>query len=278
MYYPRLYVATLAVLAACGGRTSLSASPPRDGSGTNEADSGSGLADAADTGTTCSPDGVRLCGGACKSSCPLCTPLQTGVGATSEYGVCWADLSDQGNTPCALCDDGQGCVQRSPGKYVCVPLGVCQALRSLGQADVCWYGDKMPFDGSPVPTPRGCAASTTDIVCGGDCPPCGARYTLPRCVGRGPDHPFGTCPVIAGTGNDVGSFPTCALLEGGYSAPCPMLPGYPYVCAVSPYPPGDAVVARLNGYCLSRDLCSALASALPGGLWCFDASGTRVAP
>lgn len=283
--------AALFVAAACGGRASLVAGAPSDASTGAAPDGGSGLADGGwlDAAPTCQPDGVRLCGGICGAapSCPVCTPLQSGTGASGPYGICWADLADDGSTPCALCDSGQGCVQRSPGKYVCVPLDVCGALRALGAQDVCWYGDKVPFDGAPVLHASGCPdssgdeVSTTGLVCGGDCPPCGNQYTLPRCVGQGPDHPFGICPAIANAGawGDLGHFPTCALARDGYSAACPDVAySYPLACAVSPYPPGDPVVAGLNGFCLGVDFCASLASSLPGGLWCFDSSGTRIAP
>ena len=269
---------------SCGGRTvptfDEAADAGHDGSSAFEAGWPDAGGDA--PSDSCDPDGIRLCGGRCGDApgCPICSQLLTGAGVPSDYGVCWADLPDNGETPCSLCDDGEGCVQRSRGRFVCVPLDVCHDLETLNAGPVCWYGDKTPFSGAAVPPATGCPDDSTATVCGGGCQPC-TQSSLARCVGRGPNHPFGVCPVLAfgGSRTDIGSFPTCALPAGGFmAAPCPALSSYPYVCAVSPYPPGDPTVARLNGFCLSVDFCTELAKSQPGGIWCFDSTGSRIAP
>lgn len=270
---------------ACGGRTILPADGASDAGrdAFSRLESGSPAASWDAPADSCSPDGVRLCGGRCGDApgCPVCGNLLTDTGGASSYGVCWADLVDQGQTPCSLCDDGQGCVQRSPGLFVCVPLDVCHDLDTLGAGPICWYGDKVPFSGAAVPAASGCPDDSTDMVCGGDCSPC-TYGSLARCVGRGPNHPFGVCPALDHvlSPTDISSFPTCALSAAGFmAAPCPTAPSNDtYACAVSPYPPGDETVARLNGFCLVLPTCAALARSLPGGLWCYDSSGTRVAP
>lgn len=272
------YALLAATWLACGGRASVvggaDASSGDDG--------GDGLVFA-----SCAPGGVRLCGGNCGDvpSCPGagCTGLIAGSGTAASFGVCWADLADMGLTPCALCDDGQGCVQRSSGSFVCVPLAVCGALDALGAGEVCWYGDKVPFDGAAVASATGCPQPTgiANVVCGGgDCPPC-ADITLDRCVGRGPDHPFGVCPPMVSPGSrvDLSNVPLCIVSGGSDALACPALSSdYSYSCAVYPYPPAPPTVAPRNGFCISDMVCKELAASLPGGLWCFDATGRRVAP
>src|SRR5208283_2575454 len=117
----RLAVASLGtVLLACGGSTSSPETGTADASAVEAAtgwgDAGATTYDGADP---CSPGGVRVCGAGCgkAAGCANCTPLLTGSGPAAQYGVCWSDLGDLGNTPCALCDDGQGCVQRSPDRF-----------------------------------------------------------------------------------------------------------------------------------------------------------------
>jgi hypothetical protein len=281
------------VLAGCGGLILEPAAASEDGSadgsqtdasqevvtaGWAEVDGGLAF----DGAAPCSPNGVRLCGLQCgdAAGCPVCSRLATEDGGASSLGVCWADLPDKGETPCPLCDDGQGCVQRGPGTFVCIPLEICGALLGLGAADVCWYGDKVLFDGFALPPAVGCPSDPAGITCGGDCPSCGG--CLSRCVGRGPAHPFGLHPVpaYASSPKDVQVIPTCALSADGFSsAPCPPVSNdYTYACAISPYPPGDPSVARLNGLCLEEGLCKQMSLTLPGGLWCFDASGKRIPP
>ena len=268
----RLAMLAMAAAVSCGGRTGIAPVGPDSGLSGSVSDSG-----------VCSATGTRICGEECGllSDCPACTRLYDTEAGASAYGICWGDLLDKGTTPCALCDEGQGCVRRDLNTFVCVPLGVCSALRALEAGSVCWYGDKVPFDGREVGANQGCADDSTGVVCGGGCPAC-AQNTLARCVGTGPDHPFGICPALALTSanpGDVGSYPRCELTVGGAQAvPCPSDPAYPYSCAISPYPPGDVLVARMNGYCLNADLCKSLSAAIPGGIWCFDAAGTRVAP
>ena len=279
----RLEVASLgAVLIACGGRTS---SPETGMADASALEAATGWVDGAATSTfdgadPCSPGGVRLCGGACGKAegCVNCTPLLTGSGSIARYGVRWSDLGDLGSTPCALCDDGQGCVRLSPDRFVCVPLDACGALLALGAGDVCWYGDKVAFDGAAVGVASGCPDDSTKNVCGGDCPPCYSD-TLSRCVGRGPDHPFGICPdlLAGGSATDVSNYPTCSV-GAKEMVPCPNASYANYACAVSPYPPGASAVAPLTGLCLDATECSSLAKSLPGGLWCFNSSGVRVAP
>jgi hypothetical protein len=273
---------------ACGGRTEAG---DWDSATEHEAGLDSGVPFPGNDGSgdeavqpTCSPDGVRLCGGRCPDApCDACGRLFHEDGTQSAYGICWSDLADFGNTPCALCDENEGCVERAPQSFVCVPLLVCDALRALGAGPVCWYGDKVPFEAQGEAVATGCPSdpSIQGVVCGGDCPACADGTTLSRCVGRGPSHPFGACPVLANAGSptEVGNYPTCALsVKGSALIPCPSISYYPYSCAVSPNPPGDPIVARLSGYCISTDICKSLSALLPGGLWCYDASGARIAP
>ncbi len=200
----------------------------------------------------------------------------TGDGSNSAYGVCFADLPDRGQTPCAVCDAGQGCVQRSQGSFECVPLEVCDDLRKLGAGDVCWYGDKVPYDGRAIPAASSCPDSDPLVhedhsMCGGPCGPCDTAHgALDRCVGQGPDHPIGICAQFCCSGNpeDPASFPRCVVQGGTVIAACPTVGNY--TCAVYPSPPGDESVAKQNGLCLNRDVCHALHASLPGGLDCYD--------
>lgn len=269
---PHGVVAALLVFAGagCGGRTTLD-EPTEDASAAGHMDA---------SAPDCAPQGVHVCGGACGpvAGCggAACAPVLMGGDDASAFGICWGDLADQGTTPCALCDDGEGCVERAPLSFVCVPLPVCSALVALGATDACWYGDKLAFDGGAVAPATGCPDDPTDLLCGGDCPAC-PLATLARCVGRGPNHPFGICPATSSVvdRNEVSGVPLCT---GDGTVACPVLPTYPYACAVFPNPPGDPRVAPWTGFCLSADLCATLSTSLPGGLWCYDASGTRTAP
>lgn len=219
-----------------------------------------------DAGPTCTVAGARICGGTCGvlSDCPgSCVTLVEGDGSLSTYGVCFSDLSDKGTTACALCDSGEGCVERAPDVFVCVPLDLCGDLEKLGARNVCWYADKSPFDGRPIVAPASCSDPEINHVpsmCGGACGRCATQYgALDRCVGQGPDHPAGMC-VYGNFGGPV--WPTCTA-DG--SVPCPA----EGACAFFAAPPADPGVANENGVCLDYDECHELHSALPGGIECI---------
>ncbi len=271
--------AALVFVAACGGRI-------RDDAGGTNPDAGTdGSSDsAAASKPNCAAGSVRLCGGACGeiSGCAGsgCTPLLEDDGTASPIGICWADLADDGSTPCALCDDNEGCVARAAGEYVCVPLEVCAAIASLGTDGVCWYGDKVAYDGRAEATSTSCAGPM-GIVCGGACGACSASgNVLPRCVGRGPDHPNGICPVFTSTSesSDPNQFPRCSMTASGYSLPCPTSGQNPFACVVYPSPPADQVVAMQNGYCLDAAECTTIAQTLPGGVDCYAPNGLNLSP
>lgn len=127
-----------AVLPACGGRTlDAGADAGSDSESSSDGVSFTDVGAFDSTAGACAARGVRLCGGSCGQACATCRPLIQGDGADSAFGICWNDLPDFGETPCALCDEGEGCVRRAADSYVCVPLGVCVALRFLGAGDVC---------------------------------------------------------------------------------------------------------------------------------------------
>ncbi len=238
---------------------------------------GGGLGEGGATNATCTTDGTRLCGGVCglAPDCPGgCLPIVGGDGSPSTYGVCFADLPDKGQTPCAVCDTGEGCVQRSPGAYACVPLMICASLLALGAGDVCWYGDKSPYDGRGIDIPTTCPDSTPPLhqdhaMCGGACGACDPTLgALTRCIGQGPSHPVGICATPSGpvvNTHDPSQYPRCTVTGDTSSAPC----GGPYKCAIFPAPPAEATVAKDNGICILAQDCTGLAASLPGGLTCY---------
>lgn len=251
-----VFFAAASVVVACGGQFE-------------------GYGGQSDSGLSCTIDNVRLCGGTCGSVVDCaggCVPLVSGDGSSSSYGVCFADLPDLGQTPCAVCDTGQGCVQRSAGAYACVPLEVCGALRAVGANDVCWYADKSPYDGRAIDIPTTCPDSLAPLhqdhaMCGGACGVCNPQLgSLARCLGQGPTHPVGICATPNGpTVNpyDAKTYPRCVVVNG--SAAC----GSGYRCAVFPAPPAEITVAANNGVCIIAQDCTALTQALPGGLECY---------
>ena len=231
-----------------------------------------------DAGPGCTPAGARLCGGACGSVSDCagqCTPLVAGDSSSSAYGVCFSDLPDKGQTPCAVCGAGEGCVQRSPDAFVCVPLDVCASLHAFGAGDVCWYGDKSPFDGRAIVAPAACPDQDPNLhpMCGGACGSCMTKYShsLDRCIGQSPDHPVGLCTSFDGNPEDPASYPRCIVTGGAVSSPCPDTTpvGGSYACAVYPSPPAEQSVAERNGLCLPWLMCSGLQTSLPGGLDCY---------
>lgn len=232
-----------------------------------------GAGGAGGAGVTCvTHDGVRMCGGT-DAQCPSLPPPECpGYGCTDTYrledgtaasaGVCWADFPNVVSDGCSTCPDGMVCAEREPGWLVCVPETVCAALWELGERDVCTYADKARYDHRALPEPAGCP-KTGSGLCGGGCGDC--RYG--RCTGRSPRHPYGFCTgaflseirrcVVGGTGDDG------CLSDNA--------------CAVFQVPAEDETTARRYGVCLSRDYCGIVASALPGGLHCYDQAGVDVA-
>lgn len=185
----------LVALAACG-RSELDVTPPTD------LDAGAADADACLTSS-----GVRLCGGPAgrPDACPAlpagsclgygCTGAFDFDGHETTAGICWADTAET-DWLCDGCSIGDGCLQRSAGEWVCVPIDVCAALWNLGVRNVCRYADKERYDHRPMPAGAGCpepasTANSTYFACGGDCSfSCGSSQ---RCNGVAPDHPFGLC-------------------------------------------------------------------------------------
>lgn len=264
---------------ACGGRTTT--------------DTPGGTPDAGDDaasafpphGPCASADGVRVCGGT--NDCPALTPpacpgfgctaaLDVSTEVPSTGGVCWSDLSDQGGTLCAACDDGSVCIQRGTQQLVCVSPHVCEALWDDGVQDVCRYADKSAYNHQALPEPSGpCpVAAGQNWACGGAC---GACRNGEHCVGRSPSHPFGIC-----------TWPPLDPLPDG--APCSIGPSGaadPWcdpqnrtdtssVCAVFRVSSADESVAMQYGICIPRNPCLAMAASLPGGIDCYDASGNRL--
>lgn len=246
----RIIVAATLALGACGGKLYV-------------------YPGAADGAGSCNVGGAKICGGACGDCSAPCTALVTTAGTTSPFGICFGALPDQGHTPCAVCDTGEGCVERANDEFVCVPLDVCASLLDLGAQDVCWYADKSVYDGQPIIAPASCDDPRVDHVadmCGGACGACEVQYgALDRCVGQGPTHPAGVCVKGFGNAKDPSHSLTCAVDEGGnVSVPC----ANGDRCAIDPSPPADAHAARVNGLCVDAVVCAALAKVLPGGLDC----------
>lgn len=265
-------------LAGCGGRTSMQT----DATG---ADASAFSAHAPCT----SSDGVRLCGGSLNCP-PISPPSCPGYGCTAARddvtdvaaagGVCWADLPDNGSTSCAICDDGEECVERASQELVCVSPAVCAALWDDGVRDVCRYADKSQYDHRPLRSPSGtCPVDPSQHwACGGAC---GACPEGQHCVGRSPDHPFGICTWPPAPTLPDGA--PCAIGPGGARAPwCDPFDtsNSNTVCAVFHVDPTDQNVAMAYGICVPRTPCLALASTLPeglpGGLDCYDATGRRL--
>lgn len=264
-------------LVACGARTDLVAPDETDGGGI-EAEAGDGPDGRDHEGgfLACrSADGIRFCGGT-PATCPwLPSPECPGYGCVPAHdrddlqtaaagGVCWADSTDKGNTPCWDCADGDVCIQRDADHLVCTSFEVCQALWELGVRNVCRYADKRPFDGRALPGQSGACPGPRGI-CGAGCYDCG--FNAP-CTGRSPDHPYGVCAGVGPGG------PCVLRVDGSYEVGC-----YDkYACAVFDVPSADEAVARAYGVCMTPDDCVSAAAHLPGGLRCYDHSGHQTAP
>jgi len=217
-----------------------------------------------------SASGVRLCGGLA-DECPVpadppcigygCTDLLDYDGNVTTVGVCWADTAES-DWRCDGCSIGDGCLQRRPGEWICVPIDVCDALWDLGARDVCRYADKSRYDHRPIPSgTTGCPAnastsSFTYRACGGDCPPCVAGQ---RCNGVAPDHPFGIC------NGPFGSTAYDPSYSCGTSPPCHGAD----VCAVPDVAQADLSVGEAYGTCMPVNNCFQFASDFPGGLRCY---------
>jgi hypothetical protein len=244
---------------------------PRD----SGASSGGGDADAGPSTSQCTADGVRICGGTCEDGgCAICTPL-IGANGPETYGVCWSDLEDFGDTACAFCDIGEGCVERTPNRFVCVPLSVCALMMGLGETDVCWYSDKTPYTGSATASVSTCPASST-YLCGIDCNTCVGLLNggggFQGCLGTGATSPLGFCVDFTsehGVSNSTAAYPTCAMATSTSPAMlCPSGQGYDLQCATFTSPPADSHVAALNGICLEAGECASISAALNGRVVC----------
>ena len=260
-------VAVAMLVVGCGGRTALS-----EGLGGGD---GGLLDSAADVPTDtedggpfdpCLVQGVRLCGPGCS---PVGTPECCAAVRDRETdealvaGVCWTDLSDTGQRPCAGCRDGEVCVERAPGSLVCVPFDICRALALLGSARACRYADKSAYDGSPLaPGAATCPNDTNGhslrnahMLCGGDCGDCVPGRP---CIGRSPSRPLGVCGSIdiVGGGSSEDRIKRCAT-----AADC----GFVHAsCAVFHVAPEDQPAADQYGNC-NYD-CETAAGAV--GLFC----------
>lgn len=258
---------------ACGARTDF-----YDGTRSG------GIASFAPHPACATADGVRLCGG--DTGCPeIAAPTCAGFGCTHAFdvnqltlaagGVCWSDLPDDGRDSCATCADGQVCVERGPDSLVCVSPHVCEALWDIGVRDVCRYADKSRYDHRSIPdVSSACPVDSNSYrVCGGACATCKPRT---RCVGRSPDHPFGICTtdVVETTAE----FAPCSIVNGAVTSWCQSPGGAQsdWACAAFSAPQADRAAALRYGLCMLRHECLTVASALPGGLECYDVAGKRI--
>ncbi len=220
---------------------------------------------------SCEVAGVRLCGvPGCEplefEACPGlgCTPaVDRDTGEPLAVGVCWPDLPGWPARSCFACDEGEACIHRTADELSCVPIEVCAELYARGFGSACRYSDKSAYTGEAVPSLPTCP--TTDYgICGGDCQGCGAA-----CGGRSPLHPWGVCTDLSST-----SFVGCGLTAGGPVEPA-CISTWP-LCAVWAVGPQDQPVADRFGVCLTDDSCKEAATALQGGIRCYDASGAQV--
>jgi len=280
-----LIAAVIPLLTSCGGRTALvfvdnggAGGAPSSSSASTGGDGGSG--GVVQHPPCVSADGIRLCGGS--DECPwLSAPECPGYGCTStielyssaesKAGVCWADLIDNGSNPCIACKDGEACVYRAPDRLICVSLEVCEALWDMGETNVCRYADKRAYDHQPLPAPTGpCPTSWYLTLCGGECGDCDGM--IATCTGRSAGRPFGLC--IPKTSN--GQHATCELnADGQIIQWCQSTP-FAAVCAVFDVPDADVAEARHYGVCMERNLCTAAAASMPGGLHCYDETGKQL--
>lgn len=76
---------------------------------------------------------------------------------------------------------------------------------------------------------------------------------------------------------DPTTIPTCSIVAGAYTEPCPGSPAG-LVCGVfTASTPSDSTLSRQYGLCMPADHCQHIASSLPGGYGCFNASAVLVA-
>jgi hypothetical protein len=264
---PVLLVVVL--IASCGGLTSSSALSARDGT----------------SYPPCAPANVRICGVSCPqldaTQCQGggCENVSSLAGTPASAGVCFSDDRDAGLS-CAVCADGEACLQRDPDHLVCIPVEVCQRLWDLGVRDVCRYADKSAFDGRPLPSRTDCPSDATRTMCGGSCPPCFPVSGAAACIGRSPDHPFGLCPSVGSVADDADPqrYFVCSLVGTTYAEACPPTdPSFnaPYACAVFHTSEADVPAAKKYGLCIPPDNCRETAAAFPGGLDCYGPDGTE---
>ena len=266
-------VAAIALSFGCSGRVVQLGPDGGGGSG------GSGGGWSGGGGLPCvTPDGVRLCGGTqnqCgwvgNDQCPgggCLRPYDSQLGGPAKAGICYSDLADNGSRPCWGCKDGEVCLQRKQGEYICVPESVCADLWTMGVRGVCRYADLGAYDGRPLPRLSSCPSTDPNLLlCDG---PCSSDCSGLPCSGRSPDHAQGSCFI---------SQTPCALGPSGYTQPCPPVNPSPQdYCGVFHHKSADMSVARQYGQCLGTDTCLALAKKLPGGFDCFDTSGHLVKP
>jgi hypothetical protein len=269
---------TIAIAAACAGRTGEDGAAGTGGVAGNGGVAGSGGSAAqggagALGGSTClTAEGVRFCGGEqgeCgwldAGECPgggCALPYDRERGGDAVAGLCFSDLPDNAGRTCLSCDDGEVCIERKPGQLFCVPESVCARLWLLGARGVCRYADLAAYDARPLPVLAQCPAGNPDgRFCGGPCPKkCPGSFDKP-CVGRSPDHPQGFCRPPPST--------WCALGASGYVEPCTE----GLVCGVFGHAGEAYAVARMHGRCLSPEACPVFAQFLPGGFDCYDAAG-----
>jgi hypothetical protein len=264
------FIAFALVSISCGGTTEYATLVDAGDAGVVGDGENPGDESSSDSSACATSEGIRICSGA--SDCPaLPAPQCIGEGCTASpsggsAGICWSDLSDDGNRSCATCKDGEACAFRSSGELVCVPFDLCALLWSNGDEDACRYADKSSFTNAPLPVPSGSCpgnlgAPNQDIVCGGDCGNCG-NSSLP-CVGRSPGRPFGLCPTPVPA--MPGVLGTCSVaLDASMACPGALSS---YSCAV--FGSGSDSVASAYGICMPAASCASAASVLPGGLTCF---------
>ena len=267
--------------SACGGRSIES--DGGDAGAHPSTDASTAFVDAAGVAACVSSEGVRICGG--NAGCPWldttecpggCTPPLDHDGTPqSAVGVCWTDAADKGAVSCAVCNDGEGCLQRTSDQLVCVPIGVCASLWSDGATTLCRYADKSSYDDRLLPPePSSCPSndSHAQIFCGGACGGC-PLGDADRCIGRSPDHPVGICVDLFGAGDpeNPSDIPTCSVSQ---NIGCPAEDATA-VCGVFAVARTDQIAAETDGVCIEAQECQAMEAALPGGFTCIQVGGTN---
>jgi hypothetical protein len=262
---------------ACSGR--ILSSDLDGGASTGDSGGATIFIDAAAVSACMSSEGVRICGGSAgcpwldTTQCPggCTTPLDRDGTPQSAVGVCWSDAADKGSVSCAVCDDGEGCLQRTPDQLVCIPIGVCESLWGGGATSLCRYADKSAYDDEPLPPePTTCPTGVPNqhVFCGGACGACGPGNAQ-RCIGRSPKHPVGICANLNGEGdpNSPSDIPTCSI--GGSGVTCPHQEATNY-CGVFAVASVDQETAQLYGVCIDTQDCLAMQASLPGGFSCLE--------